>query len=289
MQQAVRQKAQDTFDRRQSEDLARISAEGVELAAEQAEVVARGKELAATLPALEKAYNAMAERVEKLQAEMALLPGDSAAAPADGTLTRKTDRRDACRQTLDALQRRAAESERYRQGQERIAELTDRQTQLAAEYAELERQTFLTEAFMRTKVRLLEEKINNRFKLARFRLFEQQVNGALNEVCEVLGPDLVPYNAGLNHAAQIHTGIDIINTLAVHYGFSAPVFIDNAEAVTQGIDTSAQLIRLVVAEGVKELQVVEDEGVRQTQPNGKEYVAPTVSEPAASVRKGPGF
>jgi hypothetical protein len=56
----------------------------------------------------------------------------------------------------------------------------------------------------------------------------------------------VPYEGGLNNAARINVGLDIINTLGQHYGFSAPIFVDNAEAVTQLIDTDSQVIRLVV-------------------------------------------
>ena len=128
---------------------------------------------------------------------------------------------------------------------------------------------------------LLESKINSRFRLARFRLFEQQVNGALNEVCEVLGPDGVPYNGGLNHAARINTGIDIINTLAQQYGFLAPIFVDNAEAVTQLIETPAQVIRLVVSEADKTLRVDGAAPVVE----GAAVAAPV----AAAGQSGPGF
>jgi hypothetical protein len=168
------------------------------------------------------------------------------------------DERDALQRKIDELARIDAAAGQRQAGEARIAELQAQEKHLTAEYAELEQQTYLTEEFMRTKVACMEEKINSRFKLARFRLFEQQVNGALNEVCEVLGPDLVPYNSGLNNAARINTGIDIINTLSEHYGFSAPIFVDNAEAVTKLIDTPSQLIRLVVAAGEKQLRVVED-------------------------------
>lgn len=77
----------------------------------------------------------------------------------------------------------------------------------------------------------------------------------LSEVCEVLGPDGAPYNGGLNNAARINTGVDIINTLSAHYGMTAPLFIDNAEAVNQLIDTPCQLIRLLVSETDNALKV----------------------------------
>ena len=102
---------------------------------------------------------------------------------------------------------------------------------------------------------MLDEKINSRFKFARFKLFETQVNGGILEVCETLFNG-VPYSSGLNNAARINVGLDIINTLAEHYGFDAPIFVDNAEAVTKLIETKGQIIKLVVSEKDKKLRTV---------------------------------
>ncbi|MNP21080.1 hypothetical protein D3C76_1136850 [compost metagenome] len=65
----------------------------------------------------------------------------------------------------------------------------------------------------------------------------------------------MPFDGGLNSAARTNVGIDIINALSDHYGFSAPIFIDNAESVTQLVDTDAQVIRLVVSETDKQLRI----------------------------------
>ncbi|MCY9755313.1 hypothetical protein M5X00_13785, partial [Paenibacillus alvei] len=99
-----------------------------------------------------------------------------------------------------------------------------------------------------------ETKINSKFHHARFKLFDQQINGGLKEVCVTTFKG-VPYDGGLNNAARINVGLDIINTLGQHYGFTAPIFVDNAEAVTKLIDTDAQVIRLVVSEADKQLRV----------------------------------
>ncbi|MFP3381455.1 hypothetical protein SB767_34615, partial [Bacillus sp. SIMBA_069] len=52
-----------------------------------------------------------------------------------------------------------------------------------------------------------------------------------------------------------NVGLDIINTLSEHYGITAPIFVDNAEAVTKMIDTSTQVISLIVSEKDKQLRV----------------------------------
>jgi DNA repair exonuclease SbcCD ATPase subunit len=143
----------------------------------------------------------------------------------------------------------------YKESENRIAELEGQERSLAAEYERLQEELFLTEEFTRSKVALLDSKINSKFKYARFRLFEEQINGGLKELCDTLYNG-VPYDGGLNNAARINVGLDIINTLSEHYGFSAPIFIDNAEAVTQLIDTDAQVIRLIVSEPDKKLRIV---------------------------------
>lgn len=158
------------------------------------------------------------------------------------------------KQQRDQLQAEVGKFALAAQSKGRIEELETQQRELAAEFEKLEHELYLTEEFIRTKVNLLEDRINSKFKYARFRLFEQQINGCLNEVCETTFEG-VPYSSGLNNAARINTGLDIINTLSEHYGFAAPIFIDNSEAVTKLIDTNAQTIRLVVSEHDKELRV----------------------------------
>ncbi|MGI6078996.1 MAG: AAA family ATPase [Fastidiosipilaceae bacterium] len=156
--------------------------------------------------------------------------------------------------SLRFFERALAQTEQHKQGLKRIEELKQQERDLSAEYERLEGELYLTEEFIRTKVNLLEEKINSRFKLARFKLFNTLVNGGVEECCETLYQG-VPYSGGLNNAARINVGLDIINTLSEHYGFEAPIFVDNAEAVTKLIETKGQVIRLVVSEQDKKLRV----------------------------------
>ncbi|KGE17596.1 AAA family ATPase [Paenibacillus wynnii] len=142
----------------------------------------------------------------------------------------------------------------FRKAQLRITQLEGEERTLATEYERLQHELYLMDEFTKRKVSMLDSKINSKFRLARFRLFEEQINGGMKEVCDTLYKG-VPYDAGLNNAAQINVGLDIINTLGEHYGFSAPIFVDNAEAVTKLIDTDAQVIRLVVSEADKRLRI----------------------------------
>lgn len=136
----------------------------------------------------------------------------------------------------------------------RIDELERKEKELSAEYEALERELYLAEKFMRRKAKLLEEKINSMFGIAKFKLFEDQINGGLKEVCETLYEG-VPYDKGLNNAAQINVGLDIIRTLSKKYNTYLPIFVDNAEAVTKLIPIETQTIQLIVSEDHKKLEV----------------------------------
>ncbi|MGP3738379.1 hypothetical protein ACTWKB_02605 [Bacillus sp. 4A_MP2] len=142
----------------------------------------------------------------------------------------------------------------------RIEELKEEERKMADDYNEIEKESYLIEEFIRTKMNLMEERINSKFKFARFKLFEEQVNGGLTETCETLY-DGVPYSKGLNNAARINVGLDIINTLNEHYGISAPIFVDNSEAVTNLIPVNAQVISLIVSKQDKELRVETDDNL----------------------------
>ncbi|PLX71842.1 MAG: hypothetical protein C0602_00280 [Denitrovibrio sp.] len=138
---------------------------------------------------------------------------------------------------------------------ERIKELAGEEKELAAEYEELERQLLILETFIKAKVDLMEGKINSKFKLARFKLFENQVNGGIKEICVTTDMSGVKCGYGLNRGAEMNIGLDIVNALSEHYRVYAQVWIDNAEAVTKPIEIGSQLIRLVVDEDAKELEV----------------------------------
>lgn len=137
---------------------------------------------------------------------------------------------------------------------ERIDELESRQEQLAQEYNDLEHATFLTEEFTKQKVKLMESSINDKFEITKFKLFNVLINEGVEDVCIALHNG-VPYDSGLNNAARINVGLDIINALSKHYNFYAPIMIDNAESVTDVHETTSQQIQLEVSKKDKKLTV----------------------------------
>lgn len=137
---------------------------------------------------------------------------------------------------------------------DRIKELETKQEQLAQEYNELEHATFLTEEFTKQKVNLMEGSINDKFEITKFKLFDVQINQGVQDVC-IATHNGVPFDSGLNNAARINVGLDIINALSKHFNFYAPIMIDNAESVTDVHKTTSQQIQLEVSKKDKALTV----------------------------------
>ncbi len=137
----------------------------------------------------------------------------------------------------------------------RILELENQQQKLVAEKNALDEASFLMDEFIKAKVNMLEENINSKFKLARFKMFNVMLNGNIEECCETTYKG-VPYRS-MNNAARINVGLDIINALTSYYKVNAPVFIDNAEAVTEFVPVNSQTIKLIVDEAEPQLVVKE--------------------------------
>lgn len=137
----------------------------------------------------------------------------------------------------------------------RVAELESQQAELAAEKSKLDEASYLMDEFIKAKVNMLEDVINSRFKLARFKMFNVLVNGNIEECCETTYKG-VPYRS-MNNAARINVGLDIINALTSYFKVNAPVFIDNAEAVTEFVPVNSQTIKLIVDESEPQLVVKE--------------------------------
>ena len=137
----------------------------------------------------------------------------------------------------------------------RVAELESQQAELAAEKSKLDEASYLMDEFVKVKVNMLEDVINSRFKLAQFKMFNVMLNGNVEECCETTYKG-VPYRS-MNNAARINVGLDIINALTSYFKVNAPVFIDNAEAVTEFVPVNSQTIKLIVDESEPQLVVKE--------------------------------
>lgn len=136
---------------------------------------------------------------------------------------------------------------------QRVAQLREDAKSTAQCLESIEKMLYMMDEYTRYKTRFVEDSINGHFRIARFRLFREQANGGVEDRCDVVH-DGVPY-ISVNNGMKINLGIDIINTLSKAYGVRVPLFVDNAESVTNLEKCSSQIVRLVVSEKDKELRV----------------------------------
>lgn len=129
----------------------------------------------------------------------------------------------------------------------RIEELKAQHKKLGAEFELLEQHLNLVQLFIMNKVRMLTNKINDKFAIARFKLFEQQINGGITECCEAITANGASYNSSMSNGERVKISLDICTTLAEHYGKNLPIFVDNAESVTDMQKTQNQKILLIVS------------------------------------------
>lgn len=160
--------------------------------------------------------------------------------------TKDNPRLEELEQQKAALIMQLQRAETVQQTKERIAQLQDELKKLNEKLSAVEQKLDIIADVQRITNQILEEQVSRKFHYVSFRLFRKQVNGNELPYCEAT-VNGVPF-ADLNTAARINAGIDIINTLSDFYKLSAPVIIDNAEAVNSLIKTNSQSIKLYVTE-----------------------------------------
>lgn len=275
--QAAREKAETKFNLRKSKQLEELN-QSIELKQQDIENIKKrdaGLEPVETLEALIKAKELVKETItdEIGQLTAPVLDDDSVYADLKAEefmLQMKLDESntDHSEEIADIDKRIATTKEhlcnletelnKYEEAKRidtRVAELESQQAELAAEKSKLDEASYLMDEFVKAKVSMMEDVINSRFKLARFKMFNVMLNGNVEECCETTYKG-VPYRS-MNNAARINVGLDIINALTSYFKVNAPVFIDNAEAVTEFVPVNSQTIKLIVDESEPQLVVKE--------------------------------
>lgn len=191
---------------------------------------------------------------KELKAELFLLELDEGEEADDKEVARLDEEISSVKEKRAALETELNKYTLNADIQKRVVELESQQQKLATEKNLLDETSFLIDEFIKAKVDMLEESINSHFEYARFKMFNVLVNGNIEECCETTYKG-VPYRS-MNNAARMNVGLDIINALTKFYNVTAPVFIDNAEAVTDFIKCNSQTIKLFVDADFKELTMI---------------------------------
>lgn len=146
----------------------------------------------------------------------------------------------------EALTARFAVKAQWEKVNAQIDALQENRAQWKKQIDALDEKIKAASDFQRRSCEVLEENVNRRFKLVRWKMFRRQLDGTEKPWCEC-SVDGVPYS-DLNTAAKINAGLDITNTLKRHYGVDVPCVIDNAETVQEPLYEGGQQIRLTVTD-----------------------------------------
>ena len=150
---------------------------------------------------------------------------------------------------IDAVNRILAGKQTVANARARVEELKEEQRRISQDIANTEKEIYLLEEFNKAKVNLLSDRINAYFKVVKWKLFERQINGGYNPVCEPLVNGQA-YSSALNSGHKILAELDIIQALQRIYDVSVPVFLDNAERINDFNipEMDCQLVTLSVSE-----------------------------------------
>lgn len=158
----------------------------------------------------------------------------------------------------------------------RIEELQAEEDRLLIALEQANNIILALDRFIEIKANKIEKDVNAHFGIVKFKLFEKNLNGSIENTC-VATVNGVPFN-DLNHAMQINAGLDIINTLQKIYDIKAPIWVDNAEAITRYVAIDSQLVKLYVKEDAKNLHfeiedtTKESDALETTAPPSIDYV-----------------
>lgn len=142
------------------------------------------------------------------------------------------------------LLRLAARNTNRRIDEER-ARLEERQRSLADTVAQAEGTEQQISDYRKAKIMAVENGVSSLFTMVRWKMYEPNLtNDGEKEICQAI-INGVPYEQQ-NRATQVNAAIDIVNGFAHAYEVSLPLFVDNAESVTDIIPTNGQRITMTV-------------------------------------------
>ena len=132
-------------------------------------------------------------------------------------------------------------NERIEQEKSRLNERSLTLAQIIADGSEALRQI---REYKKTKVEVIENKVNSYFSLIRWKFYEQNIsNDDMREICTAIDKDGVDYD-NTNDGTVINMGIDIISGMSKAFGIYVPLFVDRKESAEDVIATPQQTIYL---------------------------------------------
>ena len=245
----------DTYAATDAEDARKDAADQARLETLQqnhaaAEQTLANLRLPEAILAEDKPYQALLAQLQEATAAVAATqPQEDNSSTQAAIAQYKADIADLTAQQEALLRRLAARDTNERIAKERT-HLEERQRELADLIAQAEGVEQQIQAYRKAKITAVENGVSSLFRMVRWKMYEPNItNDGEREICTAL-IDGVPYEQQ-NRATQVNAGIDIVNAFAQAYQISTPLFVDNAEAVTNLLPTNGQCITLEVVKNAR--------------------------------------
>lgn len=209
-----------------------------------------------TLLAEKPEYKQVCDRIKKIEAEQEK-PADEDMSEEDKKLKADLEKKlKDLESEREVLASRLAVKAQWEKVNAQIVGLQEDRAQWKEQIDSLDEKIKAASDFQKRSCEVLEENVNRRFKMVKWKMFRRQLDGTDKPWCECL-VDGVPYS-DLNTAAKINAGLDITNVLKRYYEVDVPCVIDNAETVLEPLYDGGQQIRLTVTED-EEMQIVHED------------------------------
>lgn len=129
-----------------------------------------------------------------------------------------------------------------------IEELEESRDRYSAELDKAQMYLDISEEFIKKRSKLLEDAVNKLFDNVRFKFTREAKSGKVSESC-------IPTFNGQNYqdlsaSTKLICNLDIVKGFQRYYNAYLPLFIDNAEGITETLDCNAQTILLSVKKEV---------------------------------------
>lgn len=135
-----------------------------------------------------------------------------------------------------------------RRCQKMIEELEESRDKYSAELDKAQMYLDLSEEFIKKRSKLLEDAVNKLFDNVRFKFTREAKSGKVSESC-------IPTFNGQNYqdlsaSTKLICNLDIVKGFQRYYNAYLPLFIDNAEGITETLDCDTQTVLLSVKKEV---------------------------------------
>lgn len=196
-----------------------------------------------------KDYLYAKEQIEKLETEIASIDTSDT----DTLKAKLKEERATIQESIDKVKEELALKTVIEKSKETIEELKAEMVEVTQSLANCEQLESAIDKFNKAKMDMLSERINGKFKVVKWKLFELQKNQKYAEVCVCMINGSCYGENTTSATERMMAGMDIINTLQDIYEVKAPIFLDDADLYNDwnipAMD--CQLIKLCVSEDEK--------------------------------------